>query len=443
MEYTKLSVGYAKVDITPDFSIGLGGYGNDASRTHEAVLDRIFAICLALTDNRGQSVLLFSVDLLLVNDELTEQLRCAVSCATGVQKECIFLAATHNHSGPSNGISAQYTQRFIEWTTKAAQDAMAERTLSTIKLGRSKTEKLNYTRHYVNADGSFFGDNFGIRKDPVAGHAGIPDEQIQLICFEREGKRDVMLVNWQAHAKMCSTATSEFGKMHHKHLSADFIGYAREALERQTGMDVIYFSGAAGNLNPDSRIEQEAPPKEPDKVGQILADFALAGLENMQTVSGGDISCHWETVTVPIDHSDDHKIELAKSVWSMWAVDAEACKEHAKEAGFNSAYAARDVILRFNCEKSRKLQLGILKIGEIAFASVPYEMFCENGMYVKEHSRFPMTVIMSCTNGYHKYIPSERAFNHGCYEVDSRLYPLGTAEQLAQRLVDLLNEKTV
>ena len=48
---------------------------------------------------------------------------------------------------------------------------------------------------------------------------------------------------------------------------------------------------------------------------------------------------------------------------------------------------------------------------------------------------------MTCVNDYHKYIPSERAFDHGCYEVDSRLYPKGTAEQLAQTLVELLSQE--
>lgn len=438
MDKMKILSGYSKVDITPDFAIGLGGYGNDANRVHEAVLDRIYGICLALTDVREQTVLLYSVDLLLVDETLTNKLRSAVNFATGVPKEQIFLAATHNHSGPSSGISVQYTDLFVKRMTQAAEEALADCALSSLKIGRCKTEKLNYTRHYMNMDGSYFGDNFGTRMDPVAGHAGEPDEEIQLIRFERESKRDILLVNWQAHAKMCSTATSEFGKIHHKHLSADFIGYARDALEQKTGAEVIYFSGAAGNLNPDSRIEQEAPPKEPDLVGQMLAEFAAKGLDAMETISAGDICCQWETLSVPIDHSDDDKIQLAKSIWSLWSADPVACKERAKAAGFNSAYAARDVIRRYELEGSRKMELGILKIGEIAFVAVPYEMFCENGRYVKENSPFAMTVIMSCTNAYHKYIPSDRAFDHGCYEVDSRLYPRGTAEHLSKVLVDCL-----
>ena len=86
------------------------------------------------------------------------------------------------------------------------------------------------------------------------------------------------------------------------------------------------------------------------------------------------------------------------------------------------------------------MELGVLRIGQLAFVAAPYEMFCENGKYIKEHARCEATIIMTCVNDYHKYIPSERAFAHGCYEVDSRLYPKGTAERLAQTLVELINQ---
>lgn len=444
MHKENLLIGYAKKDITPDFPVGLTGYGNDARRLHEAVLDPIYGICLAITDQNDQTILLYSADLLLVDAQVTAEFRAAVAAATGVKEAHILLAATHNHSAPN------VTERELEWgiayraffirqMVLAGQEAMADRAPATPELATGATEKLCFTRHYVNPDGSFFGDNFGTRQDPIAGHTGAPDEQFQLIRFLRQARPDILLVNWQAHAKMCSTATSEFGKAHHKYLSADFIGYARAALEEKTHAAVIYFSGAAGNLNPDSRIPEEAPPKEPERVGKLLADAVYREIGKLQPVDSGAVLCRWKKVTVPIDHSDDGKVELAKDIWSMWAADGETCKKRAKEAGFNSAYAARDVIRRYESETDREMELGVISIGAVAFVAVPYEMFCENGMQIKENSPFAATILMTCANGYHKYIPSLRAFGHGCYEVDSRLYPKGTAENLAQILIEELN----
>ena len=303
-------------------------------------------------------MLLYSVDLLLVDEALTEALRSAVQAATGVQKTHIFLAATHNHSGPAVterertwGIA--YRQLFLRQMVLAGQEAMADRAPATMHTGTSIANGLCYTRHYVNPDGSFFGDNFGTRQEPIAGHAGQADQELRIVSFRREGKRDILLVNWQAHAKMCSTATSQFGKDHHYHLSADYIGYARRTLEEKTGGQVIYFSGASGNLNPDSRIEAEAPPKEPEKVGAMLAEVASFALAAQQPIAAGEISCCWKQVTVPIDHSEDHKIELARSIWSLWATDPEGCKLRARAECFGSAYATRDVIRRYNSGGSK------------------------------------------------------------------------------------------
>jgi hypothetical protein len=89
------------------------------------------------------------------------------------------------------------------------------------------------------------------------------------------------------------------------------------------------------------------------------------------------------------------------------------------------------------------MSLATVCIGDLAFTAVPYEMFCENGKEIKEKSPFAATVILSCTNGYHKYIPSRRAYSQGCYEVDSRLYPEGTAEELAEILVKELQAACV
>lgn len=124
-------------------------------------------------------------------------------------------------------------------------------------------------------------------------------------------KQDVILMNWQSHAKTCSTATSDFGKEHRKHLSADFVGYLRKHLESKTGATVTYFSGASGNLNPDSRIQEECPSRDPDVFSARLADFAMAGLQNMELVGGNKVQFEQKKVPLPIDHSDDCKIDLA------------------------------------------------------------------------------------------------------------------------------------
>lgn len=59
-----LSIGYARVDLTPEESVALCGYGDDAQRISEGVLDPITGTCLAMTDEQADTILLYTLDLL-------------------------------------------------------------------------------------------------------------------------------------------------------------------------------------------------------------------------------------------------------------------------------------------------------------------------------------------------------------------------------------------
>lgn len=440
-----LSIGYARVDLTPTESVALCGYGDDTQRLSVGVLDPVCGTCIALTDENGETALLYSLDLLAGYAPLTEAVREAVNKATGIPGDRVMLAGTHTHAGPSIGtMQLDSTKRFfdraVQLLTQAALDALADRSPASLSAGRCETDKLTFVRHYRMENGTYGGDNFGTWDSPIVAHASPADEQIQLVRFSRTGKQDILLVNWQAHAKLSSTATSDFGRTYRKHISSDFIGYTYRALEEQTGALVIYFSGAAGNLNPCSRMENEPTPEDPAEFGKLLAKAVLAGLDQLQPLGAGPVRCKQKLMTIPVDHSDDDKLELAKKIWAIWPQDQQLCKDTARENGFNSAYAVRDVISRYQAGADRTLELNTVTAGPLAFVAAPYEMFCVNGQHIKEESPYDMTIVMTCANGYNNYLPSDFAFTHGGYEVDSRKHPRGTAELVADAFLDMLKK---
>lgn len=441
-----LFVGFSRVDLTPNEPVALCGYGDDAQRISEGILDPVTGTCIAITDQNDETVLIYSLDLLAGFTPMTAAAREAITQATGIPGNRIMLAGTHTHAGPAVGtMHLDATKRFFDRTiallVQAAQDALADRAAATVTAGRCKTDKMSFVRHYRMENGTYGGDNFGVWDSPIVAHASPADEQIQLVRFIRSGKRDILLVNWQAHAKMTSTATTDFGKAHRNHISSDYIGYAREALEQQTGMQVIYFSGAAGNLNPSSRMESEPTSEDPAVYGKQLAQAALAGLEQMQPIDSGTVCTRQQMVTIPIDHSDDHLVELAEKIWAIWPQDQQLCKDTARQNGFNSAYAARDVVARSQSGESRTMELDTVGVGDLSFAVASYEMFCANGQYIKENSPYAMTLILTCANGYNNYLPSDFAFTHGGYEVDSRRFPRGSAEQMADTFLEMLRKQ--
>ena len=86
------------------------------------------------------------------------------------------------------------------------------------------------------------------------------------------------------------------------------------------------------------------------------------------------------------------------------------------------------------------MKLWALAVGDVGFITAPYEMFCSNGMYIKEHSPFKMTFIVTCSNDYNAYMADDQAYNYDIYEINTRHYCRGTAEKLAQTYVDMLQE---
>ena len=64
---SSLQAGFAKVNITPDFSVGIGGYSNAETRRSERVEAPIYATCIALADG-GETVLLYTIGYRPVRD---------------------------------------------------------------------------------------------------------------------------------------------------------------------------------------------------------------------------------------------------------------------------------------------------------------------------------------------------------------------------------------
>ena len=95
-----LKVGFGRVDILPEGSIELGGYGNGPQRKSTNVLDVLYATCIALTDESDETVLLITTDLLHAMKEMVADARKGIFEATGVPEDHIIIAATHSHTGP-------------------------------------------------------------------------------------------------------------------------------------------------------------------------------------------------------------------------------------------------------------------------------------------------------------------------------------------------------
>ena len=258
----KLLVGYGRVNLSPSTGsgVGLSGYGGnggDEGRVMAGMLDPIYGTCVAITDAEGKTVLIYTVDVLYTTYAEANELRKAITEKTGVPGENMVFSGTHTHSSVMSGDIVDYKNKMAQ----AAADALADRAVATVQAGSVDIQDMNYVRHYLTQDGRVVGDNFNeaaTEDNPKVGHTTQADGEMPMIRYVREGdKKDILLVNWQAHPKVGSTTDTESGRAQRNFLSADFIGFCRKEVEKQLDCHFAYYNGASGNLNGISRLPEE------------------------------------------------------------------------------------------------------------------------------------------------------------------------------------------
>lgn len=439
----KFTAGFARVDITPKWSVPLGGYGNVSKRMSTSVTNYIYASCTALTDTSGQTILMYSID--LIDSDHASECREAIAGQLGVPASNIFFTATHTHSAPSETLSlesaANYYNSLLPLYIQAGQKALDDRKPAQLFKGSVETEHLNFVRHYqsTSADGkiNYFGDNFGTAVyDETTKHVTEIDPTMYLLKITREGDKDIVIANWRGHPALDGGASKY-------NVSSDFAGTFRTAMELQLDCEFMFLQGAAGNVNAATRLSEESRASNSDVHGKLLADHAITALESMEEVPITTFRLSQVIWDGPVDHSTDSMVPqamLVANVWQSTGIYADAAATGAPY-GIRSPYQANAIISRAKMEANSPAELNVVMLSEdLAIATSPCEMFDTTGVEIEQASPAETTLVLGYTNGMRGYIPSSFGFEYTCYESDTCRYEPGCAEVIRDMLIGLLNE---
>ena len=92
-----LSVGFARVNITPMMGIGIVGYF--IPRFAEGVLDDLYVNALALGAGEDKAIVL-TLDNCGISRDVAMDFAASVSKATGIPADAVILHCTHTHTAP-------------------------------------------------------------------------------------------------------------------------------------------------------------------------------------------------------------------------------------------------------------------------------------------------------------------------------------------------------
>ncbi len=395
------SAGFGRAVVNPLPGTGMAGWGNATRRLSDQVVDDLMVTCTALCDG-NEVVLIYSQD----NGFSDRAIYCRITeklmADYGIPASHIIVNATHTHCAPAMSDSSvpgveEYLTRYYEAVYRIAHEALLDLAPAEILSGKTYTKNLSYVRRYLSKrDGSFIGNWPPIQYPTEARHETEPDEMLQVLRFVRKEKKDIVLCNWQCHP--CSERLA--GEMRSE-ISSDWIGVAREEVEKREDVLFSFHQGACGNVVSTTHIAGEKNNIKYRTKGMELCMAIQEALGDTGKVNAGKIQ----------------------------AVQKEFC-----------AKRSRDWMERFSAKTDHEnLFLNIIAIGDIAFATAPCEWYDGCGRFVRETSPFKTTFVCGYTNGSHSYIPASFCWENGGYEIKKCHFERGTGEKIALEHIEALN----
>ena len=442
-----LYAGFGRADITPTLSVPLGGYDSTDQRMSDRVLDKLYATCVAFTDG-DETFLLISADAVRSHQDWTNRVKARIEKELKVPATNVIIASSHSHSAPNTNSKhpsmETYVETYVDGCVKAAKDAMKDRAKTTMYAGSVDTENMTFVRHYTMSDGTVAGPNFGSFATTITGHVGNNDPEMILYKLERNGKKDILLMNFQTHTTLTGGATVT-------DVSSDYVGVCRDKIEAETDSLFAFYLGACGNQTPNSYDVKEnnvmpfadqLPTQDRDYLsyGTALALYAIELLPNLTEVEEkAGIQTSSTIITCNTNKQDSDKLIEAQAVVDVWnTMGRDAGNAEARKYGFASVYEASGILRQQDNPDTYDVEVYATRIGNMYFVNAPYEMFSENALYIKENTP-ALTMVMTQSNHAWGYITDKTAFSYKCYENFGGTFAEGSGEKLAEAMVNLAN----
>lgn len=427
----ELTAGAAATDITPPRGCPMAGYYS--ARGAEGTHDPLFARALVF-EKDGTRAALVALDLISTTRGIVEEARKLVEKDTGIPAGHVMISATHSHTGPvlTDGspradalgggadIAREYVKGLPARIADAVKRADAARKPAKVFHAVGREDGLAFNRRFHMADGSV-GWNPGKKNPKIVRPAGPTDPGVPVVYVESaDGKQPIATyVNFAMHL-------DTVGGLYY---SADYVATLSQSLAAVRGdaMITLFTIGTAGDIN-HINVDDPRPQKghgEAARIGTRLAAEVLRTHEKLKPIDG-PIRVSSETVELPLAPVTPEDVAAAKAVIADVRAGVKPAPKFLDQV---KAFKAADVAARLG--KPLSVEVQVISLGDdLAWVSLPGEVFVELGLSIKAASPFRTTVIAELANGAIGYIPTRVAYPQGNYEVVSARCAEGSGEKL-------------
>jgi neutral ceramidase len=435
IEGGELQAGAGWVDITPEVGTPMAGYYSE--RGAEGVHDPLKAKAVVLGAGETKAALVV-LDLISTLRSTTEAARALIEAECGIPGSNVMISATHSHTGPvfsgnrrfdalggNHPLAQKYTMALPALIARAVKEANGRLGSVTVSHGTGLEEGLAFNRRFHMQNGEV-GWNPGKLNADIVQPAGPVDPQVQVVAFQ--GTRDLvaLYVNFAMHLDTVGGRA----------FSADYPFTLAECLGRVYGPEMltVFAIGCAGDINHINvnSARRQGGPGEAARIGTLLAANVLRSMEQMRTNAGAlSVRTSSEIVRLPLREFTQKELEAARAVAEMVQAGQEPAPKFMDQV---QAFRVLDVEAQEG--RAHEVEVQVIALGkEIAWVSLPGEVFVELGLSIKAGSPFRQTIIAELANGSIGYIPTRRAYSEGNYEVISARCGEGSGEQLVESAV--------
>lgn len=444
-----LRIGWAQADLTPPEPVLIAGQFH--SRVSEGVIDPITATVLALEGDGDQAVFV-SCDIVSVPNALRDAVRGRLGAVAGLDPRKVVLHATHSHTAPlydagrlvpGLDLRAMDTAALVAFTAEriaqAVTRAWAARAPGGIAYGMSQAV-VGRNRRSVDRGGksTMYGD---LARPEFSHIEGFEDHDVYFLgTYDPQGALTGLVVNLACPAQADESLFS---------LTADFWHDVRGELRRRHGEKLFVAAqcSTAGDIAPhfvrnssyDARASQRMLKLKQRSVRSEIAhrvagaaDEALPAMR--PTVDfAAKLQHRVETLALPMNKLGEADVADARKEAGLWRsrYEAERKKVEAQPAAartgrwyvaLTGAYGRmrwnERVLERFEAQKqgpqTQAIEVHVLRVGDVAFATNPFEYYLDYGIQIKARSPAAQTFLVQLA-GAGTYVPSPRSALGGGY----------------------------
>jgi len=495
----RILFGWAEEDITPSKKVGLSG--QFAERISEYVEKPITVTALSVLSGEEQAIFV-SCDLVGVPSNLVDEVRFRLKDnACGIDPMKIVLNSIHTHTGPEfprmqrTAIAFSSStpkmiiksllpagKRYIEKenVSENTEIAAPEETFACI------VEKIikAIIASWNNLSEGSFANGFGRAAVGMCRRAVYSDGSAQMWgntdtahFIELEGGNDSGIELLYIYDKrnvltgiIANLACPAQCVQHRHFISPDFWGEVKMLLREYFGKSIYLLAqcSSAGDQCPVDLIrwvEPESPVNDPniERISPLKRNadpsmFDIRGMKKAGKRIANEIIEVFENELTERQCEAEFKHDVSVMKLPLRRVtlsDVEQAKRAIKEylenkvgdVDYNDAAKLQvhmGILKRANIQEIQNTldtEVHVVKLGNVVFATNPFELFLNYGNQIKSRSRAEQTFIVQLANGGEGYLPTLKAENGGHYSafVSSGLVGHEGGEQLVRATLDMIN----